>query len=628
LKIEYWAIAGLWLLLVSPFLLVGASFCEMTDGEGLTVRMEGMEVTAQRISDYITNHPQNVEVVGRREIVERGLLSMEEALKIMPGVDVQPSSGIGSRISIRGSGKSSGVLVLLNGRPLNTNQYGGVDLSTIPVEMVESVTVFKPPVPVWLGPGATDGAINIITRDLAAGQAGEKRKATVTAGGGSYGFAEGSASRIVPIAAGNILVTGAGTRLDGKRTNSDKDEGSFSVYWNREKEDGTRYEANGRYYLSEFGAPGPVDNPTPDARQRYEKGSLDGRLAGLLGQVGTYSITPYADLVNMKDRSQTGFTSTLEDVKAGVKSEATWSEKQGLWNLRVAALFERDDIDHSMAGKHHRTAADLSGQYDRRFGPLTGTIGVRTNYTNDFNFNPGSTGGLGYALTEKTLLRGRAGYTVTVPTFGQLYQTSHGSIDQVRGNPNLDEEKTWSYDLGIEHKFGKNRLFQATLFGGETDNLIAYRRGVDKIYRPVNIAKAERWGMEITTKFQWEMGLAVEMNGIFQTSRNGDTGKDLPYTPRMKLKATVQYILLQLKTRLEGTAIYEDARYSETEDLESQRLHPYTVVNVRVIQPFLIKGYTGEWFLKVDNLFDTAYESHFGYPDDGIRFGTGVQMRF
>jgi iron complex outermembrane receptor protein len=52
-------------------------------------------------------------------------------------VDVKRGSGIGSRISIRGSGNSGKVLVLLNGRPLNTNQYGR--LSAIPIDMVQSI---------------------------------------------------------------------------------------------------------------------------------------------------------------------------------------------------------------------------------------------------------------------------------------------------------------------------------------------------------------------------------------------------------------------------------------------------------------------------------------------------------
>jgi len=611
------------------FLEAGSALAETRKADDKTFSMEAIEVTAEKLSEYIKNHPQNVETVERKEIIRRSLLNVEEVLKTMPGVEICPSSGVGSRISIRGSGKSSGVLVLLNGRPLNTNQYGGVDLNTIPVEMIESVTVFKPPVPVWLGPGATDGAINIVTRNLSAAESGGKEKnTTVMAAAGSFGSIKGSASHIVPIAGGSMMITGSAAHTDGRRDNSDKNDGNISAYWNREEKNGTKLEVNGRYYRSEFGSIGPVDNLTPDARQRYQKGSLDARLAGMLGETGSYSVNPYGDIVNLKDRSQSGFTSTLDDIKAGIKSEAAWSGERGLWDLRLGAILERDDIDHTLTGEHHRTMADLSSQYDRRFGPLTGTIGLRGNYTDDFDFNPGFAGGLGYALSEKDLIKSRAGYTVNLPTFGQLYQTSHGSIDQVRGNPDLDKEKIWSYELGIEHRFGRDRMLQATFFGAETSDLIMSRRGADKIYRPVNINRARRQGIELTMKYGWEAGFSAEINAILQTSRNEETGADLPYTPKRKLKTTVQYTLPRIKTHMEGVVRYESARFSEAENLASQRLDSYAVVDVKVLQPFSIKGTTGELFAEVDNVFDTAYESHFGYPDDGIRFNAGIQMRF
>lgn len=611
------------------FLLTGTSLAETNEAGDKIFQMDTVEVTAEKLSEYVKNHPQNIETVERKEIIRRSLLNVEEVLKTMPGVEVNPSSGVGSRISIRGSGKSSGVLVLINGRPLNTNQYGGVDLNTIPVEMIESVTVFKPPVPVWLGPGAADGAINIVTRNISAGQSGMKDKpTTITVAAGSFGSIEGSASQIVSVAGGNIMITGAGSHTDGKRDNSDKNDGNFSAYWNREDKNGRKYEVNGRYYLSEFGSIGPIDNPTPDARQRYEKGSLDARISGMLGETGTYSINPYGDMVNLEDRSQSGFTSTLDDIKEGIKSEATWSGEQGLWDLRIGAILERDDLDHTMTGRHHRTMIDLNSQYDRRFDSLTGTIGLRGNYTDDFDFSPGFTGGLGYALSEKMLIKGKLGYTVNVPTFGQLYQPSHGSYDQVRGNPDLDDEKIWSYDLGIEYRFAKDRLFQATLFGSETHDFISYQRGVDLIYRPVNLDWARRQGIELTLKYGWERDISAEINAIFQTSENGETGAELPYTPRTKLKATVQYTLPGIKSRLEAVIRFESARFSEAESLETERLDPFTVVDVKAIQPFAIKGCAGEWFIKIENLFNTAYESHFGYPDDGIRFNTGIQIRF
>jgi len=625
LRMYYWRIPAL--VIIISLLPAVPGFGETKNGDTASFTLNEVIVTSEKIQEYIKNHPQDVKVVEREEIIKQNLPNVEEILKTMPGVEVYPTAGIGSRISIRGSGKSGGVLVLLNGRPLNTNQHGNLDLNSIPVDSIQSVSVFKPPVPVWLGPGGSDGAINIVTRNLMLAENTDKPRSTVKFGGGSFGFVEGSLSHLLPIAAGSALLTVTAMHRDGKRTNSDRSDGAFAMNWNRDGQGGNRYEVNGRYYQAEYGAPGPIDNLTPDARQQYRKGSLDTRYTGIIGESGTFAVTAYGDLISLTDKSQSGFTSNLDDRKLGLKFDTAWSQEEGVWDLRLGGISEWNDLDHT-TGVHHRIRNGLSSQYDRRFGALTGTVGFRGDLASDFGFNPGFSGGLGWGITERTLIKARVGYTVNVPTFEQLYQTSHGSIDQSRGNPDLKEERIWSYDLGIEHNFGKDRLIRFTLFRADTRDLITSERGTDKIYRPVNLAGAERQGIEITGKYGWETGLTAEMSVTLQSSKNKDTGKELTYTPVIKLKSTVKYVLPQLKTRLEGTIRYEGNRFSQAENLPSQQLAEYVVVGIKAIQPFKIGGNAADCYVKADNLFNTAFQSHFGYPDDGIRFAAGIQMRF
>lgn len=614
--------------LMMVLFLVGTVWGETKKDDPAAFTLDDVVVTADKIEEYIRNYPQDVEVVERKEIVQRNLLNVEEVLKTIPGVEVYSASGIGSRISIRGSGKSGGVLVLLNGRPLNSNQHGKLDLNAIPVDLIQSVSVFKPPVPVWLGPGGSDGAINIVTRNLTPESKKKQPLSTVKLSAGSFEFVEGSLSQRLEAAAGNALLSATAKHKDGKRTNSDRTDGSFGLNWNRESEEGGRYEVNGRYYEAEYGTPGPTDNLTPDARQRYRKGSLDTRYAGIMGEKGTFTVNMYGDMTNMQDKTQSGLTYTLDDRKLGLKADTTFSESEGLWDLRIGGISEWDDFDHTLAAGHHRLRNGLSSQYDRRFGPLTGTLGLRGDLTNDFGFNPGLSTGLGWGATPKCLIKVRAGYSVNLPTFEQLYQTSHGSIDQTRGNPNLKEERIWSYDVGIEYKFEKDRLVQATLFRADTRDLIAYQRGADLIYRPVNIASAERQGIELMGKYGWEKGLSAEMSLILQHSNNGDTGKALPYTPAIKAKSTLQYTVPSLRTRLEGSVRYEGVRFSQAENLSSQQLDEYVTVDLKVTQPFTLNRVSADYYVKIDNLFDAAFESHYGYPDDGIRFVTGLQVRF
>ncbi len=590
--------------------------------------MSEMTVTADRIDEYVENFPNQVTVMDREEISRRNLLSVEEALRNMPGVDVKKSTGLGSRISIRGSGKSGGVLVLLNGRPLNSSQYGAVDLSTLPVDTIQSITVFKPPVPVWLGPGAGDGAINIITRGAAEKKEQKRHSTQIRAGGGSYGLAEGSLSHRAALSAGTFMATAAATHKDGKRTNSDRDSGNLSLAWDRKFSNGREVKIDGRYYASEHGSAGPLDNSTPDARQQYHKFSLDSRMEGLLHTAGDYGINLYADVTDLSDDAQSGANSTLESFKWGLKGENNWYDPENTWELRLSALLEREAVDHTLSGDHHRVTAGMGAQVDRRWQFLTATVGLRGDHASDFDFTPGFSGGVSYALTKHWRAKTNAGYTITLPTFGQLYQPSHGSIDQVRGNPDLEEEKIWSFDAGVEYQPGKGRLFQLTLFRSDTRDPIVYQRGADLIYRPVNDDKAFRQGVEAVLKVGFNTGFSLDLDLILQDSELSASGAELPYTPRCKFSGTLQYALAELSTRLETTLRYTSTQYSEAENRGTQKLDDYFTVDLKAAQPFKIGKATAEWFLVVENLFDVDFEIHYGYPDDGIRFVSGVNLMF
>jgi len=618
---------------IIPFLLFIPLFAGTACGAVEDIKKEGaalqeVVVTAEKIEEYVKNHSQDVTIVERKEIVDRNLGSVEEVLKTMPGVEVYSTPGIGARISIRGSGRAAGVLVLHNGRPLNSNQYGSQDLNSIPIDMIESVSLFKPPVPVWLGPGGSDGAINIVTRSSEKQADKSINRSTAKFGGGSYGFAEGSVSHQARLADGKALVAATTTHRDGTRENSDRTDGALAINWNRTTSAGSSYDLNGRFYQAEFGTPGPTDNLTPDARQDYQKLSLDTKYNSSLGETGTLTATLYTDALSLDDQSQSGSIATLNDRKVGVKADTIWSDNNAAWDLRLGMLSEWDEFDQTLAGGHHRYRNGVSSQYDRRFGDFTPTIGLRGDLTNDFDFNPGLQTGVGWGLSKKCLIKVKGGYSVNVPTFEQLYQTTHGSIDQSRGNPDLEEERVWAYDLGLEYTFAKDRLVQMTIFRADTSELITSQRGADLIYRPINIDHAMRQGLEFIGKYRWESGLSAETALTLQDSENKDTGKKLPYTPAFKAKETISYTLTELKTRMEGVIRYEGSRFSQMENLPAQKLDEYVVVGAKLIQPLTLAGLATDAYLKVDNLFDAAYESHFGYPADGIVVTAGLQMMF
>ncbi len=104
-------------------------------------------------------------VFDRRAIEASGRRDLGELLQTTPGVVITQAGGAGaaSHVSIRGSG-SNEVLVLIDGVPLNSAISGDADLSQVPLEAVERVTVRTGAQSARYGGRAMAGVIEVQTR--------------------------------------------------------------------------------------------------------------------------------------------------------------------------------------------------------------------------------------------------------------------------------------------------------------------------------------------------------------------------------------------------------------------------------------------------------------------------------
>jgi vitamin B12 transporter len=583
-------------------------------------RLESITVVAYSIEEFIKSHPESVTLLARPEIEKRNFGDIGEAISSMPGVEVRRRAGLGSRVIIRG-GASNGVLVLIDGKPINSSQFGAVDLDSLPLDMVERIMVFKPPVPVEFGPGASGGAVNIVTRV-------NKKAATATTKvrveGGSFGTVSGSATRIQPVGEDQVFVTAGGSRTDGKRTNSDNTKGNFSAQWRRDLEGSDSIDFTGRYYGVERGAPGPLDNPTPDARQTYHHASFGLDYDGLWTGSGPFSIKGWGDFEYLDDRTQFGENTELKVYKIGVKNEFTWPMDKD-YSFKFGGSAEGNFVDHTQSGYHDRGRTSLYSEYEQEWKPWTFVLGARGDYTSDFAFNPGAQGGASFALGPNTALRGNVGYAVEIPTFAQLYQPTHGSADQVRGNPDLEEERSVSVDIGLEHRWSGKSSMECSLFRTDVFNFITSVRGDDKIYRGVNLDHATRQGLELSAKSAFNDFVSLRFSYVFLDTRNHETDKELLYAPKHTLKGSGT-LTLPFGLRLEPEIKYASARFGDLDNSSEKRLGGYTTVNFKATLPFDLGRCEAEAFVSVQNLLDHDFSVHFGYPDNGLRAMLGIQV--
>lgn len=146
---------------------------EAEEGSEDAVEFETFEVTGSRIkrSDYETASP--VLVIDRESIERTGLNSIGELIKDLPQAGASlgrafNNGGDGSvEIDLRNLG-STRVLVLVDGRRWIPGTRvlggGGVDLSTIPISIVERIEVLQDGASAVYGSDAVAGVVNIITR--------------------------------------------------------------------------------------------------------------------------------------------------------------------------------------------------------------------------------------------------------------------------------------------------------------------------------------------------------------------------------------------------------------------------------------------------------------------------------
>ena len=109
--------------------------------------------------------PISISVIDSRAVLDRGNTKLEEAMRYVPGVEVNRDN-----ISVRGStgfslGIGSRVALLLDGFPLLSGDQGDIKFDALPMFNVDRIEVIKGAGSALYGSSALGGVINVITRE-------------------------------------------------------------------------------------------------------------------------------------------------------------------------------------------------------------------------------------------------------------------------------------------------------------------------------------------------------------------------------------------------------------------------------------------------------------------------------
>ena len=451
---------------------------------------------------YLTSREEigsSFSVVTKEDIQVRKQPGVLEALQTLPSVEVFRSGGSGTTASvlIRGA-DSDQTLVLIDGVRVNLNSTGGYDFTNLKAEEIERIEVIRGPQSVLYGSEAIGGVVNIITAKAAPGLSGSLR-----AMGGSFGTQEyragvsrGGESSHASLTASFLKTDGysaasedaGNVENDGHQNLSLSGRAGATVLDNAELELTFRYsdaevEADGFDF-----ALGAVDDLNFEQDNRFFVSSLTFTKPLTEWLKANASIGLNRDELEGKD-PDTDFNNfeidnRSETVTSSVEVYPPW---EGVFLLGYT-VDHRKTENKGVFEKSRTIHSVFSQKQISFFEQLTVSAGVRYDDDSDFGNETTFRTALSFNISETgTRLHSSFGTGFKAPSFNELYFPDFG-------NPDLDAETSWGYDVGIEQAFLVRKIIaDITFFQTNIDDLI----GFDSVtFLASNIDEAEIRGLE------------------------------------------------------------------------------------------------------------------------------------
>ncbi len=149
------------------------------------LQAESYVITASKVPEDIKKSAASISVVTDREIRRMGARELKDVLRSLPGFSFQNERHGSYDLEIRGVLRDAdqNVLFLLNNNSLNTNYWGGIGPSYLPLtlENIKRIEVVRGPGSALYGANAFSAVVNIITKEPE-----ELEGFELTAKGGSY----------------------------------------------------------------------------------------------------------------------------------------------------------------------------------------------------------------------------------------------------------------------------------------------------------------------------------------------------------------------------------------------------------------------------------------------------------
>ncbi|MBN8291821.1 TonB-dependent receptor [Rhodobacter sp. NTK016B] len=570
-----------------------------------------------------------VTVVTEQDIEERGLITVQEALRALPGVSVSGSGDNFTQVRIRGA-EVNHTLILIDGIEAAGGD-GEYTLSGLETAMIERIEVLRGPQSVVYGSNASAGVINIVTRRATPGltraftleTGAAHRAAGFLAWRGDRGGISLALAHLHDLGYDN---SGDGGERDEIRRSTAILSGDYALtddltvdFTLRRSREYSDYDSTN--YLATDPGSYVVDDPT----QFSEVDELTAGIGVTYAMAGGRLVHRLSLATTQNSRSNNGAVPIETQTNA-----AHYRLSFGLDGAPVEtsahllnAMLEWEQDSSSSNPLYDRASTSFALEYRGEFGGLSVQAGARYDDNEVFEDATTWTLAAAYDFGGGWRVHGSAGTGVVNPSYFELYANDFGYV----GNPNLRPERNRSIDLGLEMPVGTNGMVDVTLFHEVlTDEITAVSTGPGTFSYINQIGESPRHGVEISGRTQVTDALSLRMAYTWLDAENPD-GSVKIRRPRHELSMGATWAFAQGRGSLSADLRHVRGNW-DTQfwgAYSTVELPAYTTVDLAA-QYDLTDRVT--LVGRVSNLFDADVMDVWGYAGRGRSAYVGLRARF
>lgn len=542
-----------------------------------------------------------------------------ELVSNIPGIKLSKAGtdSQGSWVSIRGSSPEQ-VLVLLNGRRLNSSQGGGVNFNTIPVESIKKIEIIRGGGSAFYGGSAFGGIINIITtdRDLQFFKTGYSLNSLLSSSG------YGNLSKKIT---DKLFLE---TTLSGKydngifRDNSELKSFNGDLFINFNPWENRRISLNSNIYIDHKGVPGSVEFPSTQATLEDSVFNIGTKYSGSIisGDISYMS----------RDRIYNDPEYPLGKIQGEHSYKTIRGEiSEDLSLLKTTVTYNYDYLESSSYSSPQVDRSLLSLRVAPTFKWSVFSLSPtgRVDFLDFKEFLPSWNIGVSTDINSGVKLKSNIGSAYRLPGFDDLFWPDSSFA---QGNPDLEPEKGILFDLGGNIQLTDSLTLNLVGYYNWIEDLIVWNPGPGGVWSPGNLGYSEIYGVESELSY---ILMSDPLNGFIEgrvnytylSALNKTDG--VLYNKRLINRAEHKSNLLVIYRNFNNWLVTLDLSYIGDRYLtgvNSKLAEGYLLLDVSSTIP-LPKDLSLTLYCK--NLLDIEYEDYRGHPVPGIVFGAGISYR-